>query len=189
MKRTAIAAAGALAAVGVAVGAVAWRSSHREGPAGCASVPVAQACKPGPDVTCYPDVELLDSRGEIWTPDVLAGKAVIVNYWATWCAPCVEEIPLLAAAQRDHGGRVVVLGLLTDPVDDAKLEAFADEHGLDYPVVRVDVETAEAFGHPQVLPTTLVFDPGGTLRETYAGPLTAEKLEDWLAELLAPARP
>ena len=188
MKRGAIVVVGVLAGFGVAVGAFAWRA-YRADPAPGAAVGPVDACRPGPDVTCYPDVAVLDSRGEVWTPEVLAGKIVIVNYWATWCAPCVEEIPLLAAAGREHGGRVVVLGLLTDPVDDAKLEAFSAEHGLDYPVVRVDVETAEAFGHPQVLPTTHVFDASGRLRQTYAGPLTAEKLDDWLAEMLAQARP
>lgn len=140
-------------------------------------------CEPGADADCYPDVALLDVDGVVWIPDVLAGKVVIANYWATWCAPCVEEIPLLAEVAGAHRDDVVVLGLLTNPVPDDELRTFRDEHGLTYPVVRVDADTADAFGQPQVLPTTLVFDRTGRRAVLYAGPVTSEKLDDWLAEL------
>lgn len=186
-RRLVLVAATALAIAGAAVAA--WRfaapSAGTSGARAAAGAGSAQgACEPGPEIVCYPELELLDTAGDIWTRDMLAGKVVLVNYWATWCAPCVDEIPLLSEQARDHADSLVILGLLTEPVADDQLAAFAAEHGLEYPVIRVDAAIADAFGHPRGLPTTHVYDGSGRRRDSHLGPLTAAKLDDWLGDLL-----
>ena len=66
------------------------------------------------------------------------GQWLVVNYWATWCAPCIKEMPELSAL---HNGRddTAVLGLAYEEVDDATLLAFLDEIDVDFPILKVDV--------------------------------------------------
>ena len=134
---------------------------------------------------CLPPLDFLDSNGTVWTPEQLHGKVVVVNFWATWCRPCQHEIPDLARVYRKYKDKgVVMLGLMTDKVDDAKLKAFSEKYGLDYPVVRVGPELSEAFGHPRNLPTNFVYSRTGHLMFDSPGAITAGALEREIKDLL-----
>lgn len=134
---------------------------------------------------CLPNVELTDTKGHTWSRDELLGKVVLVNYWATWCAPCVEEIPLLTRVQHDHPDDVVVLGLLTDTPTDAELQSFVGQTRLDYPIVRTTADHTAKFGAPRGLPTTLIYDREGRLAHRYLGPLTDGHVTRWITPLVA----
>lgn len=111
------------------------------------------------------------------------GQWVLLNYWATWCAPCRKEIPELSEL---HDGRddVTVLGLAFEENDVAAFEAFLQDYPATYPILLVDVYDPPApFGAPRALPTTIILNPEGVEARTFYGPVTLHQLEDVLAEL------
>ena len=134
---------------------------------------------------CLPPLDYKDTTGKVWTPDMLKGKVVIINFWATWCKPCQYEIPDLAKVQRKYKDKgVVLLGFMSDSPSDEKLKAFSERYGLDYPVIRVDPMLSEAFGHPNALPTNFVYDKSGRLMFDSPGAVTASQLESEVKSLL-----
>jgi thiol-disulfide isomerase/thioredoxin len=135
---------------------------------------------------CLPRVTFMDVEGNVHTPDALAGKIVVVNFWATWCKPCRTEIPDLAssyARYRDRG--VVMLGVLTDQPSDGVLAAFAADYGINYPIVRTDEEINGAFRYPEALPTTFIYDRSGHARYARPGAIHSRQLDKLLDKLLA----
>jgi len=141
-------------------------------------------CMPSPGHDCLPELGVIDTTGLAWTNEALAGKVVVVNFWATWCNPCVHEIPLLSAAHDRYKDDVVMLGVVTDEVGDAQLARFIEQHGLTYPVVRADPDLYQSFGFPDALPTTFFYDRHGALVRRYVGPLSQKHLDAWLPPLL-----
>ena len=113
------------------------------------------------------DVSLSDYRGE-W---------VVVNYWATWCAPCRKEIPELSLLHDEREG-LTVLGLAYEELEDEDFLEFLEEFNVTYPILKVDVyEPPEPFGAPKVLPTTIILDPAGRAVKAFLGPVTREAIE------------
>ena len=155
-------------------GSVSVEVGPKEAAAGC--------FQDGPN--CLPLLDLTDVSGKTWTPESLAGKVVIINFWASWCKPCQHEIPDLAAVQRKYKDQIVILGLMTDEPSDAKLKSFRSQFGLDYPVVRVDREISQSFGSPRNLPTNFVYNKGGHLMFDRPGAISAGDLEREIKELL-----
>ena len=134
---------------------------------------------------CLPPMDFIDEAGEVWTPESLAGKVVVINFWATWCKPCQHEVPDLAQVYRKYKEKdVVILGLMSDNPSDAQLATFTERHGLDYPVIRVSQEISEAFGHPRALPTNFVYSRSGHLVFDSPGSMTADALEHEINQLL-----
>lgn len=108
------------------------------------------------------------------------GQWVVLNYWATWCAPCRKEIPELSAMHRERGD-ITVLGLAFEDVEVGAFEAFLDEFDVSYPVLLVDVYAPPApFGAPKVLPTTLLLDPSGHSVKAFLGPVTRQAIEGYI---------
>ena len=117
--------------------------------------------------------------GEVALSDY-RGKWVVVNYWATWCAPCVKEMPELSALHEAHED-IVVLGLAFEDVDDADFNEFLEDAPVSYPILKVDVyEPPEPFGAPKVLPTTIILDKDGRSVKAFLGPVTGEDIIDFI---------
>lgn len=105
------------------------------------------------------------------------GQWVVVNYWATWCAPCRKEMPELSELHVERGD-ITVLGLAYEDVEDNDFKAFLQESPVEYPILMVDVyDPPEPFGAPKVLPTTIVLDPQGRAVKSFLGPVTRESIE------------
>jgi len=110
------------------------------------------------------------------------GKLLVVNFWATWCTPCVEEMPQLQRFADDYAARgVAVIGI---GVDDAeKIRAFRREHGLRIPLLAAGFDgmnIAQQLGNPQpVLPYTALISPGGRLVEEHSGRIEPPELRRW----------
>ena len=107
-------------------------------------------------------------------------KWVVLNYWATWCAPCRKEIPDLTSLHEARDD-VVVLGLAFEDTEMENFDEFLEEFHPSYPILLVDVYAPpEPFGAPKVLPTTIILNPEGYPVKTYLGPVTRENIESFI---------
>jgi cytochrome c biogenesis protein CcmG/thiol:disulfide interchange protein DsbE len=113
----------------------------------------------------------------------LRGKPVLVDFWATWCGPCEDTIPVLVEFQRKYTGRVHVLGVSVDWERDA-VAPYAREIGMNYPVLYGDEGLAIDYGAPG-FPTLYVIDAQGQIASAHVGVMTLPELEASVAPLLA----
>ena len=121
--------------------------------------------------------DLKDTQGRVHRLADYQGRWVVVNFWATWCVPCIEEIPEIAAFQRDHP-RVVVIGVAVDAENEAKVKQFARKLGHDYPLVLSDDSVEKQLGEPRALPTTRIYDPSGKVVYDRVGRINRRSLEE-----------
>ncbi|HEU4428876.1 MAG TPA: TlpA disulfide reductase family protein [Myxococcota bacterium] len=135
-----------------------------------------EASEPAPDFT----LEAL--AGEPVTLSALRGKPVLVDFWATWCAPCEATIPVLVAFRKKYAERVHVLGVSVDWDRDA-VAPFAEQHRMNYPVLFGDESLALAYGAPG-FPTLFVVDAEGRIADAHVGVMTLPELEASVAPLL-----
>lgn len=115
------------------------------------------------------------------------GEWVVVNYWATWCAPCRKEMPELSELHEARSD-VTVLGLAYEETEDAEFEEFLTKYHASYPILKVDVYAPPApFGAPRVLPTTIILDRTGRPVKSFLGPVTRQAIEDFIDSSDLPA--
>ena len=129
-----------------------------------------------------PDLENKPQRLEQWR-----GKVLVVNFWATWCAPCREEIPVFVKLQEQYGAKgLQFVGISIDQAD--KTAEFARNFKINYPSLVGTFDTIEvsrqAGNQKRVLPYTVILDRKGNVVATELGGLTAEKLEALVRPLL-----
>ena len=119
---------------------------------------------------------LTDSDGKTHKLADYHGKWVIVNFWATWCPPCLEEIPDLVEIS-DAREDVKVFGVAMGYQDPQQVLQFAEGMFVNYPIVLGDEKTAKQIGKVIGLPTTFVYDPKGKLAQRFVGKVTREQVE------------
>ena len=145
----------------------------------------AAACTKG-DGDCLPDVKYVDTTGKAYSPETLAGKVVVVNFWATWCHPCQKEIPDLSRVFEKYKTKgVVMLGVMTDQPTDAQLLNFQSDNEMTYPVVRSNSDILVSYNYPQALPTTFVFNRRGKQVYSHVGPMSESALASLLDQYVA----
>ena len=130
--------------------------------------------EPDQQLVPAPDFTLSSLEGERYTLSELRGNVVILNFWATWCAPCRKEIPDLSriyTAHKDAG--LVILGVSWDDLDKDKIRRFADNYKVTYPVLHGTeselIEVGMAYQWEGYLPTSYIIDREGFIREVYVG--------------------
>jgi thiol-disulfide isomerase/thioredoxin len=105
------------------------------------------------------------------------GKWVIVNYWATWCVPCIKEMPDISRFVAAHKN-VTAVGLAYEDSDPADIKAFLAKHPVAYPIAQVSLDQPpKDFDEPRGLPTTYVIGPDGKVAKHIVGPVTEASLE------------
>lgn len=132
-----------------------------------------------------PHFEAATLTGEPFDSRSLEGETVLLNFWATWCRPCLTEIPVLQKLEERDGVRVV--GIAIDEHGVETVGPFVEEHGLRYTVVLGDQDLFlrfDGFG----IPHTLLLGPDYRIARIYRGPVSADDLERDLAELLPAVR-
>ncbi len=145
----------------------------------------ASACSKA-EGDCLPDVSYVAVDGQAFTPKDLLGKVIVVNFWATWCPPCKKEIPALSNVYRRFKDRgMVLLGVMEDNPASGELLNFRSDYDMSYPVVRGSFDIVEAFGTPDRLPTTFVYNKRGKQVYSHIGPLDEDELERLVQKLLA----
>ena len=115
--------------------------------------------------------------GEFLEMSDLRGKVVLVNFWATWCGPCREEIPYLARLTERYPEHLVVIGVSEDAGGVEMVQSFADQYGVNYPIVMSTPEIKRAFPGVFALPTSFVVDPDGEIVQTHVGLISPVILE------------
>lgn len=130
---------------------------------------------------------LPDTDGTMQAVAQWAGRVLVVNFWATWCAPCREEIPVLVRLQEKYGPRgLQFVGIAID--DAEKVRAFAREFRINYPLLLGAIDTVELSrqlgNRVGVLPYTLVLDRGGKVSVSFPGGVKESALEAAITPLI-----
>jgi len=126
------------------------------------------------------DFTLPQLHGESVSVSDYRQKWVVLNYWATWCAPCRKEIPDLSSLHEARDD-IVVLGLAFEDTDIETFDEFLEEYHPSYPILLVDVYAPpEPFGAPKALPTTIILGLEGYPVKTFVGPVTRETIEAFI---------
>ncbi len=125
--------------------------------------------------------KLTDTTGKTHTLAGYKGKWVLVNYWATWCPPCLDEIPDLIALHENKANNLVVIGIALDYRNAKQVTDFATGLLVNYPIVLGNRQLVSQIGPVQGLPTTYLYNPEGRLVAQQVGAITRAAVEGYIA--------
>jgi len=129
------------------------------------------------DATPAPDFSLKDIRGQAVALADYKGKVLVLNFWATWCPPCREEIPDFIETYKSLKGQgLEIVGLSLDRLTPDKLRAWIDEVGINYPVALATRQIVDAYQPGDYIPSTIIVDGKGLIRFRNVGPLDRDTL-------------
>lgn len=143
----------------------------------------AVGCGPADDgmsATPAPPFTLTALDGAEVSLESLRGRPVVIDFWATWCAPCVHQIPVLNEFQAAHPDDVVVLGISVDTAGEETVAEFAEEQEIAYRVLFGDSELARRYGAVG-FPSLYVVRPDGRIGYAHVGVVSGEELEEAVA--------
>ena len=123
---------------------------------------------------------LTDTEGKTHKLADYKGKWVLVNFWATWCPPCLEEIPDLVALYEDKKNNLIVIGVAMDYRNAKQVADFAQSMQVSYPIVLGTPRSASQVGPVDGLPTTYLYNPAGKLVAHQVGGVTKEGVEEYI---------
>jgi len=129
------------------------------------------------------EMVLPDLQGRDRALSEFRGKWVLVNFWATWCTPCIEEMPELNHFhQRHQAADAVVLGVNMEDLPLARLQRFVDKWSLSYPVLLAPPDGSTSLGRISALPTSILISPQGEVVERRVGGITAHWIEQRIGQ-------
>lgn len=138
-------------------------------------------------LTAAPNWEIKDVNGKTVHSTDFKGKVVILDFWATWCAPCRMEIPGFIALQKKYAQRGLrVIGASVDEGGTAMVKQFMKKLGMNYPVVLTNKKMQDQFGGIEVVPTTFIIDREGRIVKKHVGLTDQSEFEAEIRPLLNP---
>lgn len=149
------------------------------------AIAIAALALAGPAIAATaatPDLKITTLDGKPFDLAAQRGKWVVVNYWATWCVPCIKEMPDISKFVKEHKN-VSAIGLAFEDTDANDIKAFVAKHPVVYPIAQVDVtDPPKAFEAPKGLPTTYLIAPNGTVAKRFVGPVTEQSLGEAISK-------
>ena len=137
--------------------------------------------KPAP----APAWQLKDVNGTVVSFDQFKGKVVVLDFWATWCAPCRSEIPGYIALQEKYAkAGLVMVGVSLDREGPEVVKKFMTDQKINYQIVLGDAKIADAFGGVEAIPTTFIIDRQGIIRYRKVGAMPAGEFEAMVTPFL-----
>jgi len=122
------------------------------------------------------DYSLNDLNGITHRVSDLKGKFLVMNFWATWCAPCIHEMPELEKFYKNHKDTAVVWGITFEDSNIESIRSFVKKLNVTYPILGFGQDPRTGYGQVNVLPTTFVIDQNGKFLHRFEGPITAQDI-------------
>lgn len=122
------------------------------------------------------DYQLRDLDGKLHRVSDYRGKFLVINFWATWCDPCIEEMPELERFYRNNRGRAAVWGVTFENRNRQKIIEFVENLGVTYPILGYGQDPETGYGRVTVLPTTFIIDPDGLFYHRFEGPIKTRQI-------------
>ena len=122
--------------------------------------------------------------GVMLSPE-LNGKMVLFNFWATWCKPCIKEMPTFVGLQEKYKDDFIIIGLLFEKQkDEDELNAFIKKYKINFPITvgSENFVLAEAFDNVKMIPESFLYSKDGFFVEKFLGAISEETLEDYIKE-------
>ncbi|MEY4939256.1 MAG: hypothetical protein RIQ93_991 [Verrucomicrobiota bacterium] len=131
-----------------------------------------------PVIKPAPAWKLKDLNGTVVSSEQFKGKVVVLDFWATWCPPCRQEIPGYTELQKKYGKEgLAIVGVSLDEAGPTVVKDFAAKFGINYQMLMADETIAEAFGGVEAIPTTFLIDRDGKIRDRKVGAEPTEVYE------------
>ncbi len=151
--------------------------------------PTGDKAPPGPSAKSAPSFTLQDLKGNQISLSDFKGKVVVLDFWATWCPPCVKEIPHFIELYEQYKDRgFAMVGISVDLEGISVVKLFARKYRVNYPILMADGQVQKAYGGIPNIPTTFVIDSAGNIRHKYVGYIDKAVFEANIKALLAEAK-
>jgi thiol-disulfide isomerase/thioredoxin len=164
------------------------KGAHWIAPVSASAAPAVDSASPVirfvKDPEMAPPLQASDILGKPVSKADWGGKVVLVNFWATWCPPCREEIPELIELKKQYGDRLQIIGISEDEDSSAKVLKFAQQKGMTYPIVMATPELIAAYGGVPALPTSFLVDTQGRVVTKHSGLYPIESYHREIRSLL-----
>jgi peroxiredoxin len=154
------------------------------------TIPVARAASAAAPGHAAPDFALTDLQGQTVRLSDLRGKVVVLDFWATWCPPCKQEIPWFVDLQKRYGAQgLQVVGVSMDDGDPKDVVKFAAQNSINYPILIGQDKVADEYGGIDYLPTTFYIDRNGVVLNRVFGQDGRAEIEQNIQRAIATTKP